>query len=450
LYFWASKNKMEMAKIVILGSGESGVGAALLAKAKGFEVFVSDKGAIANKYKNILIDNNIAFEENKHSESAILDANEVVKSPGIPDKTEIIKKLQALKKPIISEIELAARYTKAKLIAITGSNGKTTTTLLTYHLLKTAGLNVGLAGNIGESFAKQVIEDNFDYFVLELSSFQLDNMYKFKANIAILLNITPDHLDRYNYDFEQYVNSKFRVIQNMGPNETLIYFAENQAIKKRLAETNPNVQLLPVALNTSCTAVIHGSSTEIIQDKTTINIENLPLKGPHNTINMMCALLVAQKLGINHNTIMLGLETFENAAHRLEPVGSIGGVSYINDSKATNVDSVYYALGSFNQPIVLIMGGVDKGNDYTQIQTLVMQKVKALVCMGVDNSKLISFFGDKLKHIADTHTIAEALWAAKEYALPGDIVLLSPACASFDLFNNYEDRGNQFRALVNA
>lgn len=436
-----------MQKIVILGGGESGVGAALLAKAKGFQVFLSDKGTLSEKYKGILQQEEIAFEENQHTEDLILDADEVIKSPGIPEKADIIKKLYALKKSVISEIEFAARFTQAKLIAITGSNGKTTTTLLTYHLLKAAGYNVGLAGNIGESFAKQVIENKYDYYVLELSSFQLDNMYAFKADIAILLNITPDHLDRYNYDFEQYVSSKFRIIQNMGPNDKFIYFAESEAITNRIGQITIAPEQLRVSLESTQTEA-YFQNGNIIAGPDTYPIDALPLKGPHNTINMMCAILVAQQVGIDKNDIYQGLKSFENAAHRLEWVANVNGVDYINDSKATNVDSVYYALGSYNKPIVLIIGGVDKGNDYSQILPQVRQKVKAMVCMGTDNSKLLAYFDKEVPKILDTHSLAEALQAAKACAEAGDIVLLSPACASFDLFKNYEDRGNQFKDMV--
>jgi UDP-N-acetylmuramoylalanine--D-glutamate ligase len=439
-------------KIAILGGGESGVGSALLAKAKGFEVFVSDKGPISEKYKFILQESRIEYEENKHSESQIFDADEIIKSPGIPSKTDLIMKLTALKKPIISEIEFASRYTNAKIIAITGSNGKTTTTLLIYHLLKTAGKKVGLAGNIGESFAKQVIDDKFDYFVLELSSFQLDNMHNFKANIAILLNITPDHLDRYNYDFEQYVDAKFRILQNMQSNDNFIYFAENEPIIQRLAINNFPPKHFEVSLERK---TLNGAyfadgqmNFETNGESFQIPLENLPLKGKHNAINMMCAVFAAKGVDIAIEEIILGLKTFHNAPHRLELVAEIDSVEYVNDSKATNVDSVFYALGSFEKPIVLIMGGVDKGNDYTQIEDLVTKKVKALICLGKDNHKLTEFFENKLDLIIETQSIAEAIKLSKGIAVAGDVVLLSPACASFDLFKNYEDRGTQFREIV--
>ena len=442
-----------MKKIVILGGGESGVGAALLAKAKGFEVFLSDKGMLSDKYKETLSQNNIPFEEGEHTEAKILDASEVIKSPGIPDKVELIKKLHSLRIPVISEIEFASRYTKAKIIAITGSNGKTTTTLLTYHLLKNAGLNVGLAGNIGDSFAKQVIEDTFDYFVLELSSFQLDNCFDFKANVAILLNITPDHLDRYNYNFQQYIESKFRVLQNMTSTDDFIYYKESEALMSELSKyTDLIVNHLPVSL---IEKVEQGGSlqSDILhihyqQQSFDFPVSALPIKGAHNAINAMCAVLVCQSLGLDNEQIKAGLKSFQSVEHRLEPCGEIKGVRYINDSKATNVDSVFYALGSYHDSIILIMGGVDKGNDYRQIEQLVAQKVKALICMGNDNSKLVEFFEKKGPMIFSVNSMQKAVQLASDLGTEGDVVLLSPACASFDLFKNYEDRGRQFKAAV--
>jgi UDP-N-acetylmuramoylalanine--D-glutamate ligase len=442
-----------MKKIVILGGGESGVGAALLAKAKGFEVFLSDKGLLSDKYKEILSQNNIPFEEGEHTESKILDANEVIKSPGIPDKVELIKKLQSLKIPVISEIEFASRYTKAKIIAITGSNGKTTTTLLTYHILKNAGLNVGLAGNVGESFAKQVIEDTFDYFVLELSSFQLDNCFDFKADVAILLNITPDHLDRYNYEFQNYIESKFRILQNMSSADDFIYYQESEALMGELSKrTDLTVKRLPVSLTEK---VEHGGNLQndtlhiqYQQEPFDFPVSELPIKGSHNAINAMCAVLACKSLGLDNEQITAGLKSFQSVEHRLEPCGEIKGVKYINDSKATNVDSVFYALGSYDEPIILIMGGVDKGNDYRQIEQLVAQKVKALICMGTDNSKLVEFFGKKVPMIFTVDSMQKAVQLSSDLGTEGDVVLLSPACASFDLFKNYEDRGRQFKAAV--
>lgn len=442
-----------MKKIVILGGGESGVGAALLANAKGFEVFLSDKGLLSDKYKEILSQNNIPFEEGEHTESRILDAHEVIKSPGIPDKVELIKKLNSLRIPVISEIEFASRYTKAKIIAITGSNGKTTTTLLTYHILKNAGLNIGLAGNVGESFAKQVIEDTFDYFVLELSSFQLDNCFNFKADVAILLNITPDHLDRYNYDFQNYIESKFRILQNMTVNDDFIYYQESEALMGELSKrTDLTVKRLPVSLTEKIeqggsliNTIIH---CQYKQNSFDFPISGLPIKGLHNVINAMCAVLVCQSLGLDNEQIMTGLKSFQGVEHRLEPCGEIKGVKYINDSKATNVDSVFYALGSYDDSIILIMGGVDKGNDYRQIEQLMEQKVKALICLGTDNSKLVEFFGKKVPMIFTVDSMQKAVQLSSDLGTEGDIVLLSPACASFDLFKNYEDRGQQFKAAV--
>ena len=442
-----------MKKIVILGGGESGVGAALLAKAKGFEVFLSDKGMLSDKYKEILSQNEISFEEGEHTEAKILDAHEVIKSPGIPDKVELIKKLHSLRIPVISEIEFASRYTKAKIIAITGSNGKTTTTLLTYHILKSAGLNIGLAGNVGESFAKQVIEDTFDYFVLELSSFQLDNCSNFKADVAILLNITPDHLDRYDYNFQHYIESKFRVLQNMTSADDFIYYQESEALMGELSKrTDLTVNRLPVSL---LGKVEQGGSlqnetlhVQYKQQSFDFPMAELPIKGSHNAINAMCAVLTCKSLGIDNEKIIVGLKSFQSVEHRLEPCREIKGVQYVNDSKATNVDSVFYALGSYNESIILIMGGVDKGNDYRQIEQLVAQKVKALICMGKDNSKLLEFFGKKVPMIYSVDSMQKAVQLSCDLGTEGDVVLLSPACASFDLFKNYEDRGQQFKAAV--
>ena len=442
-----------MKKITILGGGESGVGAALLAKAKGFEVFLSDKGNLSESYKEILTQNNIPFEEGQHTESKILNAHEVIKSPGIPDKVELIKKLHSLKIPVISEIEFAARYTKAKIIAITGSNGKTTTTLLIYHILKNAGLNVGLAGNVGESFAKQVIEDTFDYFVLELSSFQLDNCYDFKADVTILLNITPDHLDRYEYVFQNYIESKFRVLQNMNASDDFIYFQESEALVGELLKRNDLViNRLPVSLVEKIEQGGYLQNEILKVNYKTETFEfpqsELPIKGSHNVINSLAAILVSKSLGLNNEQISEGLKSFQSVEHRLEPCGEIKGVKYVNDSKATNVDSVFYALGSFDEPIILIMGGVDKGNDYRQIEQLVAQKVKALICMGKDNSKLVEFFGNKVPMIFSVDSLQKAVQLSSDLSTEGDVVLLSPACASFDLFKNYEDRGRQFKEAV--
>ncbi|MBO0937767.1 UDP-N-acetylmuramoyl-L-alanine--D-glutamate ligase [Fibrella sp. HMF5335] len=441
-------------RLIILGGGESGVGAALLGQAKGYEVFLSDRSLLKPAYRDTLSAAGIAFEEGQHTETLILNATEVIKSPGIPDTAPLVVKLRAQGIPVISELEFAARYTRAKLIGITGSNGKTTTTLLTYHLLKTAGLNVGLAGNIGESFAKQVIEDRFDYFVLEISSFQLDGMYSMRLDTAVLLNITPDHLDRYGYDFGQYVASKFRITQNQRPQDTFVYFLENSPTVQEMAKNPPVAQALPISLETPVPVggyAINGQLTTHFGDQTyTDTLAELPLKGPHNALNMLAAVLAAQSVGASANAIRSGLRSFENAAHRMEPVATIDGVQFINDSKATNVDSVFYALSSMNAPTIWIAGGQDKGNDYSQLDGVVAQHVKALVCLGKDNQKLIDYFSGRIATIADTHSVQEAVQQAIALAQPGDVVLLSPACASFDLFRNYEDRGEQFKKTVNS
>ena len=443
---------MSVQKLVILGGGESGVGAALLAQAKGFDVFLSDRGSLKDSYRSTLRTAGIPFEEGQHTEDQILGAAEVVKSPGIPSTVPLIQKLRAQGTPIISEIEFAARYTKAKLIGITGSNGKTTTTLLVYHLLKTAGLNVGLAGNIGDSFAEQVIDDTFDYFVLELSSFQLDDMYKTHLNVMVLLNITPDHLDRYNYDFQNYVDSKFRVLQNVQPKDDFIYFAESQPILTELTKRQPVVNHLPISLQTVVSPGGYLIDGQLVTKNKAYSFSlpqiDTPLRGPHNALNMLAAVLAAQSVGVANDAIETGLKTFQNAAHRLEPAGTINEIQFINDSKATNVDSVFYALSSMDAPIIWIAGGLDKGNDYTQLDEVVRQKVKALICLGVDNHKLIDYFGKTISSIYETQDVNDAIAKGLEWGKPGDVVLLSPACASFDLFKNYEDRGNQFKAAV--
>lgn len=443
---------MAVTKIAILGGGESGVGAALLAQAKGFDVFLSDRGALKESYRTTLQNAGIRFEEGQHTEDQILDAAEVIKSPGIPETVPLVQKLKAQGTPVISEIEFAARYTKARLIGITGSNGKTTTTLLIYHLLKTAGFNVGLAGNVGDSFAGQVINDTFDYFVLELSSFQLDDMYNTHLDVMVLLNITPDHLDRYGYNFQNYVNSKFRILQNAQPDDSFIFFQESQPILDELAKRNPDVKRLPISLESSVvpggyfqdgivTATYNGSAFRI-------PLTDTPLRGPHNAINTLAAILAAKSVGVSDDALAEGLKTFQNAAHRLEPAGTINGIQFINDSKATNVDSVFYALSSMETPTIWIAGGQDKGNDYSQVDALVRQKVKALICLGVDNHKLVDYFGSKVPVIYETQSVVDAVAKGLEFGQPGDTVLLSPACASFDLFKNYEDRGNQFKAAV--
>lgn len=443
---------MSVQKIVILGGGESGVGAALLAQAKGFEVFLSDRGALKESYRTTLQNAGIPFEEGQHTEERILAASEVVKSPGIPSTVPLVQKLREQGTPVISEIEFAARYTNAKLIGITGSNGKTTTTLLTYHLLKTAGLNVGLAGNIGDSFAEQVITDTFDYYVLELSSFQLDDMYATHHDVTVLLNITPDHLDRYNYSFQNYVDSKFRILQNAQPSDDFIYFDGSQPILDELTKRKPNVNRLPISLEAAIDeggCLANGELIATYKDHVfQIPQSETPLRGPHNAINMLAAILVAESVGVSSEAISEGLKTFQNAAHRLEPAGTIQGIQFINDSKATNVDSVFYALSSMDAPTIWIAGGQDKGNDYSQLDEVVRRKVKALICLGVDNHKLVDYFGNAIPSIYETQDITDAVVKGLELSEPGDVVLLSPACASFDLFKNYEDRGNQFKAAV--
>lgn len=443
-------------KIAVLGGGESGVGAALLAQAKGYEVFLSDKGSLGEKYREELIRHGIAFEEGTHTEERILSADEVIKSPGIPDKVPLIGVLKEKGIPVIGEIEFAARFTNARLIAITGSNGKTTTTLLTYHLLKEAGWNVGLAGNIGDSFAKQVIDDPYDYYVLEISSFMLDTMFDFKADIAILSNITPDHLDRYHYNFQEYIDSKFRILQNMTASDTFIYWQESEAIAGELQRRGGADTLTPRRWAVSTQeqpAAGAGIADGIIQVQTTegifgVALADLPIAGTHNALNASFAILAAVAAGVSEAEIRKNLKTFRNAPHRLEPVGEYQGIRFINDSKATNVDSVFFALGSYTNPLILIMGGVDKGNDYTQIEALVAGQVKVLICLGIDNEKLKAFFGGKVPVILETQDVRQAVAWGLAYGQPGDIVLLSPACASFDLFKNYEDRGDQFREAV--
>jgi UDP-N-acetylmuramoylalanine--D-glutamate ligase len=439
-------------RIVILGGGESGVGAALLAQAKGFDVFLSDKGLLQDTYKATLTEAGIAFEEGQHSNDQILNAAEVVKSPGIPDSVPLVRQLRARGTPVISEIEFAARYTRAKLIGITGSNGKTTTALLTYHLLKSAGFNVGLAGNIGDSFARQVITDTFDYFVLEISSFQLDGMYGTRLDVAVLLNITPDHLDRYDYQFQNYVDSKFRILQNLRADDAFIYFEESSPIVTQLDRRKPDVTRLPVSLINAQRPGGYAEDGRLVASignvSMSVELAGLPLKGPHNTINMLVAMLSALTVGAKPATIEAGLRTFENAPHRLEPVATINGVQFINDSKATNVDSVFYALSSMSAPTIWIAGGQDKGNDYSPLNEPVRQRVKAMVCLGKDNQKLRAHFADYIPTQHETQNMTEAVRLALAAAAPGDVVLLSPACASFDLFRNYVDRGDQFKAAV--
>ncbi len=441
--------------IVVLGAGESGTGAALLAQKEGFAVFVSDFGPIADQYKKELERAGIPFEENQHTEDRILTATEVIKSPGIPDKAPIIKKLIEKNIPVISEIEFAARYTSAKLICITGSNGKTTTTMLTYYILQNAGLNVGLAGNIGKSFAKQVAFDDFEYYVLEISSFMLDNMYSFKADIAVLLNITPDHLDRYDYKMENYSDSKFRIIQNQQQDDVFIYCADDEEIKKGLAKRRIISKAYPFSIEKTLERGAFLQGDQIIinlhhtnQESLTMSLNDLALQGKHNIYNSMASGIVAKVLELRNETIRESMGSFTNIEHRLEHVAKISGIDFINDSKATNVNSTWYALESMPGDVVLILGGVDKGNDYSMLKDLVKSKVKSIVCLGKDNKRIHEAFENDVEVIVNTFSANEAVQIAYHLAKKGDTVLLSPACASFDLFKNYEDRGNQFKKAV--
>lgn len=441
-------------EIVVLGAAESGTGAAVLAAKKGLKIFVSDKGAIKETYKSVLTHFEIDFEEGNHDLKRILSAAEIIKSPGIPDTIPIMEAISKANIPVISEIEFASRFTTAKIIGITGSNGKTTTTLLLGYILKTAGLNVGVAGNIGKSFAWQVAENDKDVFVLELSSFQLDGMRNFKVDISILLNITPDHLDRYDNKFENYVYSKFRILQNQSKNEAFIYCYDDPVIRKELAERKADIKRFPISLgklNVENGAYTDQGKLIIKHNKKEFNmtLEQLALQGKHNVYNSMAAGVAAKLMEIRNDTIKQCLSDFQNIAHRLEYVGSVHGIRFINDSKATNVNSTWYALESAEHPTVWIVGGIDKGNDYDFIKPLVKQKVKAIVCLGMDNQKIHEAFGDDIELIFDTQSAAEAVQAAYQMASKGDTVLLSPACASFDLFENYEDRGNQFKKAVN-
>jgi len=435
-----------MALISILGGGESGVGAALLAKSKGFEVFLSDAGILKPTYQDTLRENQIEFETGGHSIDRILGSQEIIISPGIPEKTDIVKAIKAKGISLVSEIEFAARYTKAKLVAITGSNGKTTTTLLTYHFLKSAGLKVGLAGNIGQSFAKQVMEDQHDIYVLEISSFQLDRCFEFKPDVAVLLNITPDHLDRYEYKFENYIASKFRIFQNANAHTPCIFWTDDEVITANLNKFPSSAALKRVSFNGPADAYI--TSDKIQFDGATLLLADAPLKGPHNAINMSVAMLAAHEAGVSFAQILASLPFFENAPHRLESCGKWKGVEFINDSKATNVDAVFYALNSYKQPLILIMGGVDKGNEYEVLDPLVKDKVKGLICLGTDNEKLETHFGSIVPQLFATDSLEDAVLKSMDWATEGDVVLLSPACASFDLFKNYEDRGDQFKQTV--
>jgi UDP-N-acetylmuramoylalanine--D-glutamate ligase len=443
---------VEGLRLAILGAGESGVGAAYLAQQQGYDVFVSDFGEIADNYKQQLTDWKIPFEEKQHTEDSILNAVEVIKSPGIPEKAPIVRKIKEKGIPVISEIEFAGRYTNAKIIGITGSNGKTTTTSLTYHILKNAGLNVGLAGNIGKSFAYQVATGQFDYYVLELSSFMLDDMYDFKADIAVLLNITPDHLDRYDYKFENYAASKFRITQNQTGADHFIYCADDPETMKVMATRNFTAQLLPFSIQETINKGAYLDHDNIVinihQPQFQMSLKELALQGKHNVYNSMASGIVAKLLDIRNETLRESMGDFKNIEHRLESVGKISGISFINDSKATNVNSTWYALESMPGEVVLILGGVDKGNDYSMLKELVKQKVKAIVCLGKDNERIHRAFEDVVDVIVNTSSAAEAVQTSYYLATKGDTVLLSPACASFDLFKNYEDRGRQFKQAV--
>ncbi len=441
-----------MKRLVVLGAGESGVGTALLAKKKKYEVFVSDKGTIAQKYKEVLLHNEIEWEEKQHTASKILNADVVMKSPGIPDKVPLVKKLIENKIPVISEIEFAAKYTDATLIGITGSNGKTTTTMWTYHMLKNGGLNVAIGGNIGESFAELVANGSYQNFVLELSSFQLDGINAFRPNIAVITNITPDHLDRYDYKFENYIASKFRIAMNQTNEDYLIYDADDEVITSYLTEYPVKSILLPFSLTKKLNqgAFLEEDNIKILIDNNQITMPtaNLALEGKHNVKNAMAASTVAHLLKIRNHTLRESLENFQGAEHRLENVLRINKVQYINDSKATNVNATYFALESMDAPTVWIVGGEDKGNNYKELFPFVNEKVKAIICLGVDNTKLFETFGNMVDIIVETQFMSEAVKIAYKVAEAGDNVLLSPACASFDLFDNYEDRGRQFKSAV--
>ncbi len=442
-----------MKRLVILGGGESGIGTAILGKKQGYDVFVSDFGKIAANYKEILLINQIKFEEEQHTEPLILNADVVMKSPGIPDKVTIVKKLIEKGVSVISEIEFACQFTNAVTIGITGSNGKTTTTMLTYHLLKAGGLNVGLGGNIGKSFAWQVADDDFDFYVLELSSFQLDGCFKYNPHIAIITNISPDHLDRYDYKYENYIQSKFRITQNQTENDYLIYDADDEAITTMILNNNTiKAQLIPFSI----TKILEKGAflkndimeIQITEEELAMPIENMALEGKHNLKNAMAATSVANILKIRKKTIRESLSNFQGVEHRLEKVLKINNVQYINDSKATNVNAVFYALDSMTTPTVWIVGGVDKGNDYNELMALVNEKVKSIICIGIDNSKIFEAFGNIVDVMVEVESMVDAVKTAQHIAEKGDTVLLSPACASFDLFKNYEDRGNQFKEAV--
>ncbi|NNJ88657.1 MAG: UDP-N-acetylmuramoyl-L-alanine--D-glutamate ligase [Eudoraea sp.] len=441
-----------MERLVILGGGESGAGTAILGKQKGYEVFVSDKDKIKDKYKDVLTHFGIDWEEGGHSEEKILNADLVMKSPGIPDKVPLVQKLAANKIPIISEIEFAGRYTDATIIGITGSNGKTTTTMLIHHILKQAGYSVGMAGNIGDSFAKMVAESTYEYYVLEISSFQLDGITKFRPHIGVLTNITPDHLDRYEYDFQKYIASKFRITMNQTKEDHFIYDADDEVIVDYLLKHPIQAKLLPFSLEVEGEQGTHIRDKHFVikteQGTMEMTSDSLALEGKHNLKNTMAAITAAKLVGIRKETIRESIQNFQGAAHRLEKVLKIHHVQYINDSKATNVNATYYALDSMSTPTVWIVGGLDKGNDYKVLMPLVREKVKAIICLGMDNTKLRQTFQNAVDIFVETYAMSEAIKVAYKIAERGDTVLLSPACASFDLFKNYEDRGNQFKEAI--
>lgn len=438
-------------KIVVLGGGESGVGAAYLAKKKGLKVFLSDKGLIKSEYKKQLTEAEIEFEEESHDEERILDADWVIKSPGIPKKADIIFKINQKGIRLSSEIEFGAEFTQAKIIAITGSNGKTTTTSLIYHILKNDYLKVGLAGNIGKSFARQIADEDFDYYVLEVSSFQLDDIQNFRPYISLLLNLSQDHLDQYNYNYEEYAMAKFRIVENQENDNFFIYNKDDEMSLNLLEKLEIKARKIPFSTKSKLAegGFVHKDSLKVkLKDEFTMKIKELSLMGNHNIANSLAASIAGKLLNISNESIRNSLMTFQAVEHRLEQVAQINGVTYINDSKATNVNAAYFALESLNQPTVWIVGGVDKGNDYTEIENLVKRKVKAIVCLGIDNEKIINFFKDKNEFIYSTSSMEEAVKVSKSLAQKGETVLLSPCCASFDLFDSYEDRGNQFKAEV--
>ncbi|MDR2122803.1 MAG: UDP-N-acetylmuramoyl-L-alanine--D-glutamate ligase [Flavobacteriaceae bacterium] len=441
-----------MKRLVVLGGGESGVGAALLGKKEGFEVFLSDKGELKENYKKVLIENAIPFEEKQHTEEKIINADWVIKSPGVPKKAPVIQKLKERNIRISSEIEFAAQYTDATLIAITGSNGKTTTTSLVYHIFRKAGYKAGLAGNIGRSFAWQVAEENFDYYILEISSFQLDDIQSFKPHIALVLNLSPDHLDQYDYTYQNYVDAKFKITQNQDENDYFIYNPDDEMTGKWFKDHTTKARLLPFSLKEKIEDGAYSDNENIYvkinRDTLEMKIGELALSGSHNVANSMAAGIVGKLSKIKNEFIKQSLMDFEAVEHRLEFVLKINGINFINDSKATNVNSVYYALESMKTPVIWIVGGTDKGNDYAELVPFVKQKVKTIICLGLDNEKILNSFKDVVSDIVETRSMKDAVNAAYTFGSKGDTVLLSPACASFDLFENYEDRGKQFKEEV--